>query len=296
MREAAADGAEGRRARVTFYRPAPVLREAIESYFIFDVHRPVRDIVPPGWSHLGWIVEGAWRAGPVGGELAPVPAAALGGPRERAMMAQGTPSRVVALTLTPLGWSQMVGRPAVAFDGRTAPLREVFGDAGEALAPRLRAASDRQAMDLLDDFFATRLVRRVADTRVARAHGLLRAEGVRSVQDWARALGVGERQLERLCNAHFGLPPKRLLRRERLLRTLDQVRLAPRSAWSDLIGEAYADQPHFVREFRWFMHLTPGAWLRRERQLDRRAGRRAEAGEAGIGNVGSVQSVPAPAT
>ena len=85
---------------------------------------------------------------------------------------------------------------------------------------------------------------------------------------------MGTRQLERLCGRYFGLSPKRLLRRERLLRTLDRVRAATPAAWSSVIGEAYADQPHFVREFRWFMHLSPSAWLRRERHLERRAGRR----------------------
>ena len=280
MDEGAAARANGPSAQVVFYRPAPALRDAIESYFIFDVFGPVRDIVPPGWAHLGWILEGEWRAGRPGGEMADVPRAALGGPRERAMVAQGTASRVIGATLTPLGWTQIVRRRAAEFDGRTVPMRAVFGAACEGLAPRLRAAPDLQALDLLDDFFARRRTTTLADWRVARAHALLCDERVLTVEDWAARLGVGERQLERLCGRYFGLSPKRLLRRERLIRTLNQVRAAPPAAWSSAIGEAYADQPHFVREFRWFMHLTPGAWLRRERHLDRRAGRR---------EVGSVQ-------
>src|SRR5258708_23945051 len=87
-------------AHVTFFRPAPALRDAIESYFIFEVARPARDLLPPGWMHSGWIVEGAWQSGPVGGDLTPVPAATLSGPYERAVIAQGTPSPVIALTIT----------------------------------------------------------------------------------------------------------------------------------------------------------------------------------------------------
>jgi AraC-like DNA-binding protein len=274
-------------ARVTFFRPAPALRDAIESYFIFEVYRPARDLLPPGWMHSGWIVEGAWQSGPVGGDLTPVPAATLSGPYERAVIAQGTPSRVIALTMTPLGWTRLVGEPASRFAGRATPMGDTLGPESDALLPQLRAASDARALDLLDAFFIARQRATAADERVAQAHALLRDPQVRTVEDWSGRLGISPRQLERVCDRHFGLPPKRLLRRERLLRTLEEVRRVPPSAWLEAIGDAYADQPHFVREFRWFMHMTPGAWLRHERGLDRRVGNR----EA-LGDVGSVQCDP----
>jgi AraC-like DNA-binding protein len=162
-----------------------------------------------------------------------------------------------------------------------------LGPECDALLPQLRAASDARALDLLDAFFLARLRKTAADARVAAAHALLRDPGVRTVDDWSGRLGISPRQLERVCDRHFGLAPKRLLRRERLLRTLEEVRRVPPSAWLEAIGDAYADQPHFVREFRWFMHMTPGAWLRHERGLDRRVGNR----EA-LGDVGSVQCDP----
>ncbi len=279
------DGAR-RGAQVTFFRPTAALRDCIESYFIFEIGRPARDLLPPGWMHCGWVVEGAWQSGPVGGALAPVPTVTLSGPYERAVIAQGTPSRVIALTLTPLGWTRLVGEPATAFAGRAAPMSATLGPECDALLPELRRASDAHALDLLDAFFMARLTSTAADARVAEAHALLSDPQVRTVDDWSGRLGIGERQLERVCDRHFGLSPKRLLRRERLLRTLEEVRRVPPSAWLEAIGDAYADQPHFVREFRWFMHMTPGAWLRRERGLDRRVGKRASA------DVGSVQSHP----
>jgi AraC-like DNA-binding protein len=287
-----AQPAEGGRqgARVTFFRPARALRDAIESYFIFEISRPVRDLLPPGWMHSGWIVEGAWQSGPVGGDLRPVPPVTLSGPYERAVIAQGTPSRVIALTMTPLGWTQLVGARAAAFAGRATPMSATLGPACDALLPRLRAASDAHALDLLDAFFLARLKTTPADARVAQAHALLCDPDVRTVEDWSERLGIGARQLERICDRHFGLAPKRLLRRERLLRTLEEVRRVPPSAWLQAIGDAYADQSHFIREFRWFMYMTPGAWLRHERGLDRRVSHR----EA-LADVGSVQSDPGAA-
>lgn len=272
-------------ARVTFFRPAPALRDAIESYSVFEIAHPARDLLPPGWMHSGWIVEGAWQSGPLGGDLRPVPAVTLSGPYERAVIAQGTPSRVIALTMTPLGWTRLVGERAAAYAGRATPMSATLGPECDSLLPQLRAASDGRALDLLDEFFLGRLKTTGADARVAQAHALLLDAEVRTVDDWAGRLGLSERQLERVCDRHFGLAPKRLLRRERLLRTLEAVRKVPPPAWLGAIGDAYADQPHFVREFRWFMHMTPGAWLRHERGLDRRVGKR----EA-LDHVGSVQS------
>jgi AraC-like DNA-binding protein len=235
--------------------------------------------------HSGWIVEGAWESGPVGGDLTPVPPVTLSGPYERAVIAQGTPSRVIALTMTPLGWSRLVGARAAAYAGQATPMRATLGPECDALLPQLRIASDAHALDLLDEFFLARLKTTAADARVAEAHNLLRDPEVQTVEDWSERLRISPRQLERVCDRHFGLAPKRLLRRERLLRTLEEVRRVPPSAWLQAIGDAYADQSHFIREFRWFMYMTPGAWLRRERGLDRGVGDRDV-----LGGVGSVQS------
>ena len=274
-------------ARVTFYRPAPALCDLIESYSIFEVTRPVRDLLPPGWMHSGWIVEGAWMSGPVGGELAPVPPATLSGPYERAVIVQGSASRVIALTITPPGWTALVGARAAPFAGRATPMSATLGPECDSLLPQLRGASDARALDLLDEFFLARVRGVAAAERVTRAYALLRDAEVRTVDDWSRRLGISPRHLERVCDRHFGLRPKRLLRRERLLRTLEEVRRVPPSAWLEAIGDAYADQSHFVREFRWFMHMTPGAWLRHERGLDRRVSKR-----VALADVGFVQSDP----
>lgn len=272
---------------ITFYRPAAPLRDSIESYFIFNLDRPARDIVQPGWSHMGWVLEGAWRAGQFGGELSPVPPVAFGGPRERAMVAQGTPGRVIALTLTPLGWTRLVGANASKYDGQTVPMSQVIGPGCEALLPRLREAGDAAALELLDAFFLARLRATRADKNVEQAFGFLLEGAVATVGDWSARLGMSVRQLERLCARHFGLSPKRLLRRQRLLRAIAQIQRDPSLGWSAAIGADYADQPHFVREFRWFMHITPGTWLRRERNLVRRVGKRESPQK-----VASIQSIP----
>ena len=90
------------------------------------------------------------------------------------------------------------------------------------------------------------------------------ARGDASVAAVARALGLSERQLERRVLLRIGLPPKRLAR---LLRFERAVALANATAslTETALAAGYADQSHFIREFRRFSGATPSAILRRPR-------------------------------
>jgi methylphosphotriester-DNA--protein-cysteine methyltransferase len=81
------------------------------------------------------------------------------------------------------------------------------------------------------------------------------------VADWAKALELSSRQLERVSRRYFGLPPKRLLRRQRLLRTLASMREAPEGTWTQFLDDHYADQAHFIHEFNYYMGMSPKAYL-----------------------------------
>jgi AraC-like DNA-binding protein len=96
---------------------------------------------------------------------------------------------------------------------------------------------------------------------IAAAHEALHDPRVNSVTDWAAALGLSPRQLERLSLRYFGLSPKRLLRRQRLLRTLAQMRTGSNDTWSQSLDEDYTDQSHFIREFQYYMGMSPTAYL-----------------------------------
>src|SRR5690606_11545279 len=72
-----------------------------------------------------------------------------------------------------------------------------------------------------------------------------------------------------LSHSHFtlrfrdavGLTPKTWCRVRRFGRALDRLAADPDIAWAELAAaEGYADQAHFVREFRALAGLTPGAW------------------------------------
>ena len=73
--------------------------------------------------------------------------------------------------------------------------------------------------------------------------------------------------MERLTRDYIALPPKRLLRRQRFLRSSASPREEPMGGWGRVIDEAYADQPQFVRELKYFMGLSPRAYFARQTPL-----------------------------
>jgi AraC-like DNA-binding protein len=100
------------------------------------------------------------------------------------------------------------------------------------------------------------------------------------VSDVAATLGIGERKLERAFNRAVGVPPKVFHRMRRCCeaaRLIRRARVEPSPAtrehnvalrnWSAIASDAgYADQAHFIREFRALTGVTPAAYAI-ERQL-----------------------------
>ena len=91
------------------------------------------------------------------------------------------------------------------------------------------------------------------------------------VPGFAETVGVSERTLNRICLRAFGFPPKRLLRRQRFLRTLDRVRDRLDMPLSELLQDGYYEQAHFIREFRAFVGSTPSDDFHSPRDVLRRA-------------------------
>jgi AraC-like DNA-binding protein len=99
---------------------------------------------------------------------------------------------------------------------------------------------------------------------------LRRARGGVGIGQVAAALGVGQRRLERAFDRSVGLSPKALARVLRFRRALGDLgrphdaRSAP--LWASLaLGAGYADQSHFIREFKALAGLTPSRYLAERR-------------------------------
>ncbi len=272
-------------ASVTYRLPAEGLRGAITTYYLVTVSGPgtVRDQIFPEWPNFRIILSGQWSAEFPGQPPEQLPANGMSGALERALWVEGSAGLIVGVGLMPQGWPRLTTQPADAFTNRLAPLAEVLGPAvAEGLYARLQAVAaagggDEALYTVLDEVLAS-ILRDGAETDlVAAAHAALQDPGVHSVSDWAGALGLSSRQLERVSLKHFGLSPKRLLRRQRLIRTLAAMRETDDGTWSQALDGQFTDQAHFIHEFSYYMGATPGQYLARVQPIMAEAWKRRKA-------------------
>jgi AraC-like DNA-binding protein len=89
---------------------------------------------------------------------------------------------------------------------------------------------------------------------------IFETKGLVTVTEMANAVGLSERQLERLFKKHVGLSPKFYCRIIRF-RSIFQLHEQGDPSWLDLAYEAgYADQSHFIRNFKAFTGDDPTSY------------------------------------
>lgn len=93
-----------------------------------------------------------------------------------------------------------------------------------------------------------------------------RDRGIRTVAQWASAVGVSVRTMQRLFPSHVGVPPKWVVRRFRLLEAIEQVRSGAAVSWAAVAAElGYADQAHLTRDFTSAIGVTPTDYAAQQR-------------------------------
>ena len=263
---------------IRFCVPRAALAPDVTSFYLLDCAGDgVDDWLHPEWANIRFAIRGSWAWG-VAGERGP-PArmgeATLFGPMAKAARIIGTPGAIViGLGLTPLGWAQLVGEPANRFANRAVPLATLFPETGGLLAELRQATDDEQRVALLERWLEARLSDpKPCDPHVDRLQRALVTGNVSTVPAFADEVCVSERTLERLCPKLFGFAPKKLLRRQRFLRTLDKLQRNPGRTFTDSLDGHYTDQSHFVREFKAHMGMSPSAYFGLPRPLMQAAGR-----------------------
>jgi AraC-like DNA-binding protein len=170
---------------------------------------------------------------------------------------------VAGAKLGPSFLHRLLGVPLDGFRDTTVTLSEV----GSALLSELEAkiAASRSAHSvaaLLDEFF---LRSPAIGVRVHNAEGALRrsihaSQGMLPIMKWAKDNKLDLRRLERRFCSSTGMTPKRYARIVRFnhhyhrIITFGQARAA-------LHTDAYYDESHFNKEFRFFMGVNPKAWM-----------------------------------
>jgi AraC-like DNA-binding protein len=164
--------------------------------------------------------------------------------------------------LTPIGWAALVGRSARGVGDGMIAATTVFGDI-DALAARISAAGDTDGrVGALDAFMVARRARALTvDPRIAAIDAWIVAGAPGDSAGLAAQLGLSRRSLERLTTATHGATPKLIAAKYRALMAAGRLAVEGGDWREPAVSGAFADQSHFIREFKRFVGMTPGAFV-----------------------------------
>ena len=257
---------------VRIYLPAPVLQPYVTFYYFVDASGPFDDFLYPEWGNVRFGIQGDWAIRMDGHYPDHPQRAALYGPTDRRGDIVTTGGKTIGFGMTPLGWSRLIGGNAATMANKVCELGDTLGPDSDTLVRAFRAdPNDAAGVARFDRELTALIERRPPNDFLAIAVDRVVREHPEDVEAFARAVGVSTRTLYRICLRTFGFPPKRLLRRQRFLDTLGQMRRHPDGRIGGLVGYQYCDQSHFIRDFNDFMGMTPRAYLQAPRVLMRQA-------------------------
>jgi AraC-like DNA-binding protein len=173
------------------------------------------------------------------------------------------PVRALGLVLPPDTGGRLLGMSTGALVDCTLPWAEIAGAAETSrLDDELHQAINEQgrlaALQASLQRVLSRGPERVRRSRADDLQAMCVAVGRDGAQA-AKALGLGERQLERRCRAHLGMTPKQMQRITRLHGLLSGAMRLQRVPGADAaLAAGYFDQSHLARDAR----LLTGSTLR----------------------------------
>lgn len=237
------------------YWPSGDLAPFVEHYWIvrWDLSAPqVAETVPHPSIHM--VLE------PAGAEIVGVMRCKF----SRVLEGRG---RVLGTKFRPGAFRAFLTHRVSALTDRRVPVAEVFGPPARRLGQEaLGHASDLRAIAVVESFLRGRrpvsdeamgLAGRVA-ARIAEDRGITR------VHQLAGEFSTTVRGLQRLFGEYVGVSPKWVIQRYRLLDAVERVASGTAVDWADLaLDLGYADQAHFIREFRKLIGRSPADYARR---------------------------------
>jgi AraC-like DNA-binding protein len=168
--------------------------------------------------------------------------------------------RTFSARLQPAAAGRLFGVDPVALVDGFVPLTLPDG-----LLAELRAAPDWQAMiGPVDRWLVSLGSDRTCNDPVAReATRLRQLHGTVAIQELADCAGLSLRHFQRRFRALTGLNPKHYARICRIGYAVHRKELEPQASWTALAHEAgYADQSHFIRDFKALTGTLPSGFLR----------------------------------
>ena len=254
---------------VRFFPPPPDLEGCFSTFYraSFTTSKGVRvkDYLQPEWGNIRFFSGDAPDASLQDNQwLRGAPFTATGPSSLPTEFHLGT-TRMWGVGLFPLGWAKFIKAPAAKLanavvDGDRHPAFANFA----GLSKRIFAnePDDEREYKVILERFRELNHPHPDQERIMAVHAALVDPALRSVAEFAERAGMTQRTLERLCHRAFGFSPKRMLRRQRFMRSLAAFMLAKKDNWTAAIDPHYHDQAHFVRDFRAFMTMSPSEYAK----------------------------------
>jgi AraC-like DNA-binding protein len=178
---------------------------------------------------------------------------------------------VLGIRFRPFGAAALLPMPQHEIAGLTIDISDLGRSLSDALSELARRTNDPVcAAQLVQQLLLDRIDRTRVDRRIhAAVSAIIASQGAISMDGVARKAEVTRRHLERRFLDDVGIPPKRLariVRFQRALRVLEAVD-SPRRGTDTAADCGYADQSHFIREFRELAGCSPSEHLLRQALL-----------------------------
>lgn len=172
--------------------------------------------------------------------------------------------RVVGTKFRPGGFRPFLRDDVSTLTDRQLTLDEVFGV--RDLEQRVLALDDHcEAIAVVETFLRGREPQ--PDDAIARVAAIVAQTAedrtITRVEQLVERFGIGKRQLQRLFGAYVGVSPKWVIQRYRLHEAADRAASGGAIDWADLAHDlGYADQAHFIRDFKRLVGRTPAEYTR----------------------------------
>ena len=176
------------------------------------------------------------------------------------------PFHAIGAALTPLGWAELTGLHAGEHANRLYAAEDYLGEDVGRLGAELCAGYRHGTIEVeacveaLGQCIAS-LLRPLSDEHrqlISLTADWLSGDFNPEIDELFAASRYSRRQVQRLVDQYFGLPPTALRRKYRALRAaamFSQPDLPPET--EAMVRESFYDQPHLIREIRLFAGRTP---------------------------------------